>query len=140
MQILLMLFALPVIWGIIGVCRGRLPISTKLEIVSPHHKPLAVLLIVIPLIVFATSVALYFAIRPYVLGTENLLWYILSGDWILLATLFAFLFARAKRLGVPIRSSFANDRPNFSIPEADSKTPNFENIREQMRDVDESQE
>ena len=131
MYLLFLLTIGPIVWAIVGLCRGRMPISQYRELKPPHLKRFAVGLILAPLIVLSVcSLAYLVGASMFDLSRQNSMPILIFG-MVSLPLALAVLLSRAKKYSKPIREKMMLD--TIVIPDADvsSSYPDFSNLNDQ---------
>jgi hypothetical protein len=118
----------PIIWGIFGLVRGRMPISAKRELRAPHLARFAWMLILIPV---AHAIVSIFA---YLILTAVSGWFAKSMSGFLMCSVFtlllfiAGLLSRAKRYSTPVQNFKTVNPIHFDDQDARSSEPDFSDL------------
>ena len=127
---LMLLLLGPIAWGIVGLVRGRMPISGNRELRPPHVVRYAWTLILTPVIFSALALGTYFlATGLFKCSAEDVARVLMFSVFALLLVL-AFTLSKAKKHSVP-SSSYASDQAiDFNSDEIRQSAPDFSNIED----------
>lgn len=127
MQLLLILVG-PIVWGVAGLFRGRMPISSYRELRPPHLARFAWTLILLP-VVFCALAASAFAIATlhFNYPTKDAFLFLMFSIFALMLFL-AIALAKAKKYSVPVHSYVTETKIEIPVDSDVKSGPDFSNI------------